>query len=417
MGMPLFREESEEARANAWLGRVLLTRPLSFTLLTWVSTLIVLILAGLFSIAEYTRKARVLGVLAPTTGVVKIVSSQAGVVQSIHAPEGATVDRDSPILTITDPRTGSANENVAVSVAAHLAARMDALIAQRQYALDAMRAEQATIARRREAVERELALLEGEFATQGQRTLLARQALERSLGLEMTGFVSPAAVDRERDASLEHVSRTDALRRTRIGLNREAESAEFEARSSFARAHAQIAAIDLQIAALDQERIERQLQYGATLAAPTPGVIATVLVEPGQSIMPGTTVATLMSADARLEVHLFAPSRSIGFVRPGQAVLLRFLAYPHQKFGLHSATITAVASNPMPPSDLGYSPPDGNREPLYRIKAVLTEQTITAYGKREPLQAGMQVEADIHLDRRRLIEWIFEPVLGLAGRA
>jgi membrane fusion protein len=29
----------------------------------------------------------------------------------------------------------------------------------------------------------------------------------------------------------------------------------------------------------------------------------------------------------------------------------------------------------------------------------------------------MQVEADIQLDRRRLIEWIFEPVLSLAGRA
>ena len=56
-------------------------------------------------------------------------------------------------------------------------------------------------------------------------------------------------------------------------------------------------------------------------------------------------------------------------------------------------------------------------EPLYRIKAELMEQSIDAYGKREPLQAGMQVEADIRLDRRRLIEWIFEPVLSLAGRA
>jgi membrane fusion protein len=29
----------------------------------------------------------------------------------------------------------------------------------------------------------------------------------------------------------------------------------------------------------------------------------------------------------------------------------------------------------------------------------------------------MQVEADVLLDRRRLIEWIFEPLLSLAGRA
>lgn len=415
--MPLFREETEEARANAWLGRVLLTRPLSFTVLTGASIAIIVILAALFILGEYTRKARVVGVLAPVNGIVKIVASQAGVVKEINVKEGAKVERDAPIVTIADARTGAAREDVGRAVAARLDERHRALVSQRQSVLDAMRTEQASIARRRTALERELALLEGEVATQGQRTLLARNALERSMGLELTGFVSPAAVDRERDASLEQVSRMDALRRARIGLSRDADAAELEARSAYARAEAQVAAIDLQLAALGQERIERQLQYGATLTAPTSGMVANVLVEPGQAITAGTTVATMMAADARLEVHLFAPSRSIGFVRAGQDVLLRFLAYPHQKFGLHPARIVAVARNPMPAPDLGFASPDGNREPLYRIKAELPEQTISAYGKREPLQAGMQVEADIHLDRRRLIEWIFEPVLSLAGRA
>ena len=415
--MPLFREETEEARANAWLGRVLLTRPLSFTLLAGASLAIIVILAALFVLGEYTRKARVVGVLAPVNGVVKIVASQAGVVKEINVKEGARIERDAAIVTIADARTGIAHEDIGRAVAARLDERHVALVSQRQSILDAMRVEQASIARRRTALERELALLEGEVATQGQRTLLARNALERSMGLELTGFVSPASVDRERDASLEQVSRMDALRRARIGLSRDADAADLEARSAYARAEAQVAAIDLQLAALEQERIERQLQYGATLTAPTSGVVANVLVEPGQAIMAGTTVATMMAADTRLEVHLFAPSRSIGFVRAGQDVLLRFLAYPHQKFGLHPARIIAVARNPMPPPDLGFAPPDGNRELLYRIKAELPEQTISAYGKREPLQAGMQVEADIHLDRRRLIEWIFEPVLSLAGRA
>jgi membrane fusion protein len=29
---------------------------------------------------------------------------------------------------------------------------------------------------------------------------------------------------------------------------------------------------------------------------------------------------------------------------------------------------------------------------------------------------GMQIDADVLLERRRLIEWIFEPVLSIAGR-
>jgi len=377
---------------------------------------IVFVLGCLFIAGEYTRKARVVGVLAPVNGIVKVVAAQGGVVELVNVREGVLVEPGAPILTIADSRANEF-ESVGAAVATRLADRKHALVNQRHSVLEAMRAEQAMLNRRRIGLEGELALVEGEVATQGQRSLLARNSLERSLGLELTGFVSPAAVDRDRDASLEQVSRMDALRRTRIGLNREAEALEFEAQSAYARAQAQVAGIDIQLAALDQEKIERAAQYGSTLSAPTRGVVATVLVEPGQSIMPGTTVATLMAADSRLEVHLFAPSRSIGFVRAGQDVLLRYLAYPHQKFGLHPARITAIARNPMPPADLGFTPPDGSREPLYRIKADLHEQTIPAYGRREPLQAGMQVEADIHLDRRRLIEWIFEPVLSLAGRA
>jgi membrane fusion protein len=131
----------------------------------------------------------------------------------------------------------------------------------------------------------------------------------------------------------------------------------------------------------------------------------------------GTTLATIIPQGAPLEAHLYAPSRSIGFVRPGQDVLLRYPAYPHQKFGSHRGRIASISRNAMPPGELGFAPADGSREPLYRIKVELDSQSIDAYGRPEPLKAGMQVEADILLDRRRLIEWIFEPLLSLSGRA
>jgi membrane fusion protein len=134
-------------------------------------------------------------------------------------------------------------------------------------------------------------------------------------------------------------------------------------------------------------------------------------------VTPGTALVAIIPADATLEAQLFLPSRSIGFVHRGEEVLLRYLAFPHQKFGMHRATIIAISRNPMLPGELGFTPADGTREPLYRAKAMLDAQAIAAYGRLEPLQAGMQFEADILLDRRRLIEWIFEPLLSLAGRA
>ncbi len=415
--MSLFRRETEEARANAWLGRILLTRPLSFTVLTAAGLAMVAAIGAYFVLGEYTRKARVTGVLAPAHGIVKIVAQQAGVVQRVFVQEGSSVGREDAVLIIADGRIADARQDIGSAVAIRLSERRQSLVSQREHALAALRSEQALISRRRSALDRELLLLEGELASLGQRAGLARQSLERALQLESTGFVSTAAVDRERDAALDQESRVAAMRRARVGLAREAEGTELEAQSAYSRAHAQVAAIDTQLASLAQERVERDLQYRTTIASPAAGFVAAVLVEPGQAIMPGTTVATLIPSDSRLEAHLFAPSRSIGFVRAGQEVLLRFLAYPHQKFGSQVARVVTVTRSAISPTDLGFVPADGSREPLYRIKVELSAQSISAYGREEPLQPGMQVEADIRLDRRRLIEWIFEPLLSLAGRA
>jgi membrane fusion protein len=280
-----------------------------------------------------------------------------------------------------------------------------------------MGSEQAALARRSDGLARELQRLDAEVETQSKRMQIAQSGVARARRLEDIGFVSAAALDRERETSLDHQGRLEAMLRTRLALERDRSAIELEAHTARSRAGGQLAAVDAQIAALDQERVERGLQYRAAIVAPASGVVATVLVERGQMVTPGTPLATLIPAGSQLEAQLFSPSRSIGFLHAGQEVLVRYLAYPHQKFGMHKATVTAVSRNAMPPAELGYAPPDGSREPLYRIKATLDAQAIRAYGRLEPLQPGMQVEADILLDRRRLIEWIFEPLLSLAGRA
>ena len=43
-------------------------------------------------------------------------------------------------------------------------------------------------------------------------------------------------------------------------------------------------------------------------------------------------------------------------------------------------------------------------------------QTATAYGAPVPLQPGMQLEADVLIERRRLIEWMLDPLLTLTGK-
>jgi membrane fusion protein len=412
----LFRRESENARASAWLGRVVLIRPVSFSFITACALGFSFALGLFFICGEYTRKARVTGILAPIEGVAKILAQQSGIVEAVHVREGERVKKDAALFVLGDGRAGRSREDIGAAVSSRVADRLHAMLRQRDFAVTAMQMEQASFTKRRVGFERELEQIDAEMGSQAKRMAIAAQGVDRARRLEGIGFLSPAALDRERDAALDQESRLEQLRRARLAMTRELASLQFDMETARARANSQLAGVDLQRASLEQERIERDLQYHAAIVAPAAGVVATVLVEPGQMVTPGTPLATIIPANSTLEGHLYSPSRSIGFVHAGQDVLLRYLAYPHQKFGLHKASVTSVSRNPMLPGELGFTPLDGSREPLYRIKVSLEGQAIRAYGQLEPLQPGMQVEADILLDRRRLIEWIFEPLLSLAGR-
>ncbi|MGZ5037216.1 MAG: HlyD family secretion protein [Usitatibacter sp.] len=412
-----FRREPEQARAAAWLGRVVLIRPVSFTFLTLCALAFSIVLALFFVAGEYTRKARVTGVLAPVEGVAKIIAQQSGIVEALHIREGDRVQRDAVLMVLGDGRASRAREDVGQAISSRVAERRRLLLLQTELAAAALRSEQEAFARRGTGFEREIAEIDAEIASQSKRMAIASDGVDRARRLKEIGFLSSAALDHERDAELDHESRLDQLRRTRVSLARELAAIEFDAHTAQTRARSQLASLDMQRASLDQERIERDLQYHAAIVAPMPGVVATVLVEPGQMVTAGTPLATIIPENATLEAVLYSPSRSIGFVHAGQDVLLRYLAYPYQKFGMHRASVTSVSRNPMLPGELGFTPIDGTREPVYRIKVALEGQAIRAYGRLEPLQPGMQVEADILLDKRRLIEWVFEPLLSLAGRA
>jgi len=416
MSSGLFRAQVRAHAESAWLGTILLIQPASFAFLAACAFAIAVAMGAFLVFGEYTRKARLEGIVAPEMGLVRIVAPQAGIVESVRMAEGDEVARDALVATLGDGRESASREAIGSAVAERLRERGLALERQRESTAAAASSEQASAAERVRGIEREREELDREMRTQSARVELASRGVERAERLESIGFLSGASADRERDAGMQAVAQMESLRRARVALSRELASARLDQQAARERASAQLAALDLQRASVDQERLEHGLQYRAAIVAPASGTVAAILVERGQAVVPGTPLATIVPARSPLEVHLFAPSRSIGFVHAGQQVLVRFLAYPHEKFGAYRARVVAVSKAPLPAAEPGFVPVDGGREPLYRIKAALESQAVLAYGRPHALKAGMQVEADVLLDRRRLIEWIFEPLFGLAGR-
>jgi membrane fusion protein len=115
-----------------------------------------------------------------------------------------------------------------------------------------------------------------------------------------------------------------------------------------------------------------------------------------------------------LHAQLLVPTRAIGFIAPGNSVVLRYDAFPFQRFGQYHGTVASVSGTVWSPGDkIG---PLTTREPVYRIDVTLQRQTVSNGGREFPLRPGMLASADILLEKRTVFEWVFEPVLALRER-
>ncbi|WP_245419949.1 HlyD family efflux transporter periplasmic adaptor subunit [Phyllobacterium salinisoli] len=131
----------------------------------------------------------------------------------------------------------------------------------------------------------------------------------------------------------------------------------------------------------------------------------------------GSELVSILPADGNLEIHLLAESKAIGFVRKGIRVLLRYAAFPYQKFGQYPGMITDVSQVTVANDlDTSVALSQQKQAPRYRITVQPDSSVVMAYGKPEPLRAGMAVEADLLLDTRPLYQWLFEPLYSLHGK-
>jgi membrane fusion protein len=208
-----------------------------------------------------------------------------------------------------------------------------------------------------------------------------------------------------------------AQQRQRSAHEREIASLEAQRRELPLQAGARIGELERERAEVAQQSAESEARRSLVVRAPQDGVVSAVLASPGQTVTAATALASLVPAGSNLQAHLYAPSSAIGFLHADQPVLLRYHAFAYQKFGYQHGRIEQVSLAPLQASELAGQPWAGSvREPMYRITVALERQQMPAYGALQPLAPGMQLDADVPIERRKLYEWLFEPVLGIAGR-
>lgn len=411
----LFRSEAVEHVKARQYGTVRLASPVSHRVLTAIFVGIALCIAAFFILYSTTRKAQATGVLLPATGVIRVTPTQGGIVTGKRVRGGELIKAGQVMFILSSERSYGSSESTEKKISALLSHQLSSLRLELTQ-LELQGTQRIAAAKQRvRAIAEEGERAHSQIALQKRRVEIAEQAFERYSELEATKYISSAQLQDKQGELLDQRQRLVDLERINAASHRELAGAQAELNDLRLQAQREVSTLDRNASTLEQNLTENEARREILIRAPVSGIVAAVAAEVGQTVSPGATLASVLPQGAQLEAEIYIPSRSIGFVKPDMQVLLRYQAYPYQKFGQYRARVREVADTSMLPHELGLSQ-NTSSEPLYRIRLVLDSQTIQAYGKQLPLKSGMVVEASIHLDRRRLYEWILEPLFSITGR-
>jgi membrane fusion protein len=392
----LFRQEAIDAQREKLLGEVSIARPVP----SWVFTLLAAGIAGALIafafLGEYTRRERVEGFLALDTGAARILAPEAGTLVELLVKEGDVVEAGAPIARLSTERGTASGATATELVKRELNQRLETVESEKEQARLLAQQQADAMRRRMTDLQRELEQIEVEMRLQAARVESAREELGRMQKLYEEKFYSETAVIQ------------------RSGIDRDLGAARAELPTIETKARQAVDQLARQKSELQQGLVQEDVKRSNVIVAPVAGVVTNIAISRGESVAADMLIATILPRGSGLVVQLLVPTRAIGFVQPGNDVVLRYDAFPFQRFGQHRGVVERVGRSVWSAGEkVG---PVTVREPVYRVDVKLERQTVAAGGQEMQLMPGMVVSADILQERRTVFEWVFEPVLELRAR-
>lgn len=372
----------------------------------------IVLFVGFFS---YTKKQRVAGVLLPDKGVIKIYSPQAGLIKNIFISEGSHVKTGDPLFVLSSDRSlegaGATQQNISNQIRTRLKLYQNTL-----REIDAgWQTDSAASLRQVAQLKEQVKLQEQQTHNQEQLTQLLQKRVGQYQRLVEQEYVSLEQFQRVKEEYLRQQGTLEATRSELINNRRELVQRSNEMLQLESNYRKQRNDVSSKIASTEEELNESESKREIIIRATKDGSVTAITATAGQYFDGRSPLLSIIPEGSRLEAWLYAPGYAVGFIRPKSDVWLRYPAWPWQKFGQYHGVVKSVSKVALTPNEIELF---DNREagaPLYRIVVQIDSPWVNVYGKKVPLQAGMQLEADVVRDKRRIYEWIFEPLLKITS--
>jgi membrane fusion protein len=410
----LFRAEVHAQRRQRAFGRAV---PLYASDTLPVVAILLVLVAGLalwLATGSYARSAAVAGWVVPDGPTARIRSIQAGTLIALDVRDGQRVHKGDRLGVVEIQSANDLARDPAAQSLDIVARERAELGRQRMLAGQGSEQEARRLAAAATQLRIRLAATDRQIALQRSRVASSAHSLAILGDAHARKYISEIDYQAQRRQHLDEEARLQALIVDRAALQGQLDDAEAQRARlpvDLGEKLADLAASDMQ---LEQRRLDIEGASTIVLTAPIDGQVTALQARVGQSVGPERPLMYLLGGGAQMAAELYAPSRAIGFARPGQAVRLMYDAFPYQQFGSFAGTITAISHTALAPDEI--EAPIKLAEPAYRVRVRLDAQAVQAFGGVYPVQPGMTLKANVILEKQSFLGWLMEPINAVRHR-
>ncbi|TWP25289.1 HlyD family type I secretion periplasmic adaptor subunit [TM7 phylum sp. oral taxon 346] len=171
----------------------------------------------------------------------------------------------------------------------------------------------------------------------------------------------------------------------------------------------QIIASEKRIIELENNLVKaKQILAQTTIAAPVDGTVLSLTVKTiGGVVNAGQQLAQIVPEKAPLYIDAALDNQDIGFVKPGQRVVVKVATYPFQRYGYLEGTVENISPDAIQ---------DDKKGLIYKAKIKLNDEKSSKQNQLK-LLPGMSVSAEITTGQRRIIEFFLDPLMTKADES
>lgn len=408
MTLPLYRPEALQARQDDWMGSVRVPAAPMAWMMACIAVAAIAALVLVLALGSHVRRLPAQGQVVPVGGVLQVLAPAAGSVTARFASEGDSVKAGQALLRIQSTLAGTAADG---RLATRLDAEFDAQLRVIDAELDGITQERATrqasLREQAEALQQQVVSAQRQVHIRQQQAQAAQALLERIRPLQREQLISALQVQQHETTAMEADARLELQRQDLLRL--QTDLARIREQLTLLPGESDTRTMQLQRerSRILQQSARNRIEGDAVIRAPAAGRLSGLLVGTGQAVQAGHPLLSIIPADVPLEVELWLPANASGMVPAGTPVALRFDAFPYARHGIRRGTVREVSASPIAAEQVRVQGGGPDAAAAYRLRVRLLP---TPDASPLPLQPGMQVKADLLLERRRLYRLIVDPL-------